>query len=51
MVFCPEDVIDDVFNNVKDSPLLGWFKANANPELIDAGAHNYLYQEFPKYFV
>ena len=51
MVFRPEDAIDDVVNNVKDSPLLGWFKANANPELIDAGAHNYLYQEFPKYFV
>jgi len=51
VVFRPEDDIEDVVNNVKDSPLLGWFKANADPELVAAGAHNHLYQDFPKRFV
>ena len=38
-------------NNVKDTQLLGWFKANQDPDLIAAGAHNYLYQDFPKNLV
>lgn len=51
VVFNPEDQVEDVVNNVKDTPLLGWFKANANPVLVAAGANDYLYQDFPKGFV
>jgi len=40
-----------VVQNAKDIQLLGWFKANQDPDLIAAGAHNYLYQDFPKNFV
>ena len=40
-----------VVENVKDTALLGWFKANQDPDLIAAGAHDYLYQEFPKKFI
>ena len=35
----------------KDTTLTGWFKANLDPGLIAAGAHNLLYQDFPKQFV
>ena len=38
-------------NNPKDTELLGLFKANQDPDLIAAGAHTFLYQEFPKGFV
>ena len=51
MAFRADAQLEVVVNNVKDTQLLGWFKANQNPELIAAGAHNYLYQDFPKNFV
>ena len=51
VTFNPEDQIEDVVNNTKDTPLLGWFKANANPILMEAGANNHLHQDFPKGFV
>ena len=51
VVFHAEAQIDNVVNNTKDIELLGWFKANQDPDLIAAGAHNYFYQEFPKNFV
>ena len=51
MVFQAKDEIENVLNNVKDTQLLGWFKANQDPDLIEAGAHNHLYQDFPKKFV
>ena len=51
VVFQAEDEIENVLNNAKDTQLLGWFKANQDPELIEAGAHDYLYQDFPKCFI
>ena len=51
VVFCPNAQIDDVVKNAKDTQLLGWPKANQDIDLIAAGAHNYLYQDFPKKFV
>ena len=51
VVFRAEDEVENVLNNVKDTQLLGWFKANQDPNLIDAGAHDHLYQDFPKHFV
>jgi len=43
--------IDQVVQNAKDTRLLGWFKANQDPDLIAAGAHDSLYQDFPRNFV
>ena len=51
VVFRAEAQLENVVNNVKDTELLGWFKANQDPDLIAAGAHNHLYHEFPKNFV
>ena len=51
VVFWAEAENENVVNNVKDTQLLGWFKANQDPDLIAAGAHNYLYQDFPKNFI
>ena len=51
VVFQAEAEIENVVNNVKDTQLLEWFKANQDPDLIAAGAHNYLYQDFLKNFV
>jgi hypothetical protein len=51
VVFYAQADLENIVNNAKDTQLLGWFKANANPVLIAAGAHNHLYQEFPKHFV
>jgi hypothetical protein len=51
VAFCANAQIDEVVNNAKDTELLGWFKANQDPDLIAAGAHEHLYQEFPKNFV
>ena len=51
VIFQAEDEVENVLNNVKDTQLLGWFKANQDPGLIEAGAHDYLYQDFPKHFV
>ena len=51
VVFHAEAALEEVVNNVKDTQLLGWFKANQDPDLIAAGAHDYLYQDFPKKFV
>jgi len=54
MVFYdPEDNAQDVIERAaaKDTCLTGWFKANANENLVAAGAHNYLYQDFPSRFV
>jgi len=35
----------------RDTTLTGWFKANLDPDLINAGANDLLYQDFPKKFV
>jgi hypothetical protein len=51
IVFHAEVHLPEVINNAKDNELLEWFKANQDPDLIAAGAHNYLYQDFPKGFV
>ena len=45
----PQEVLKRA--TTKDTQLLGWFKANANADCIAAGAHNCLYQDFPKKFV
>ena len=51
VIFCAEAHLPDVIDNVKDTQLLGWFKANQDPDLIAAEAHDHLYQDFPKRFV
>ena len=51
VAFRPNAQLNNVVENVKDTALLGWFKANQDPDLIAAGAHDYLYQEFPKKFI
>ena len=51
VVFQAEDEVENVLNSVKDTQLLGWFKVNQDPDLIEAGAHNHLYQDFPKHFI
>lgn len=51
MVFYdPEDNTQDVLERAaaRDTCLTGWFKANANEDLVAAGAHDYLYQIFPQ---
>ena len=35
----------------RDTTLTGWFKANLDAVCIEAGANDYLYQDFPKKFV
>ena len=35
----------------RETMLTGWFKANSDPVLIQAGARDCLYQDFPKRFV
>ena len=51
VVFHADAQIDQVVQNAKDTRLLGWFKANQDPDLIAAGAHDSLYQDFPRNFV
>lgn len=53
VTFQEDDVPQEVVAQIaqKDTQLMGWFKANANPDCIAAGAHNCLYQDFPKKFV
>ena len=51
VAFRPNVQLNNVVENVKDTALLGWFKANQDPDLIAAGAHVYFYQEFPKKFI
>ena len=51
VVFDPDRPLEEMVNSVKDTQLLGWFKANADPVLIAAGANDCLYQDFPKKFV
>ena len=51
MIFQAENEVENVLNNVKDTQLLGWFKANQDPDLIEAGAHDHLYQDFSKHCV
>ena len=51
VVFQAGAQIDQVVQNAKNTKLLGWLKANHDPDLIAAGAHNFLYQDFPKNFV
>ena len=51
VVFCAKAHLPEVIDNAKDTQLLGWFKANQDPDLIAAGAHDHLYQDFPKRFV
>ena len=51
VVFYPDHPLEEVVDSVKDTQLLGWFKANADPVLIAAGADDCLYQDFEKKFV
>ena len=53
VVYDPADNVQNVLQRAatSDTCLTGWFKANADPSLILVGAHNYLYQDFPKGFV
>ena len=51
VVFYAEAQIEEVVNSAKNTWLLGWFKANQDPMHIAAGAHDCLYQQFPKKFV
>ncbi|KAI6020039.1 hypothetical protein F5J12DRAFT_781063 [Pisolithus orientalis] len=51
VIFHAEDNIQNVVENPKDTQLMGWFEANKDQDLIAAGAHDYLYQDFPKRFV
>ena len=51
MVFRADANIRDLVENSKVTELMAWFEANIKQELIDAGAHDYLYQDFPKKFV
>jgi hypothetical protein len=41
----------NVFDNQDVVPHPRELKANQDPDLITAGVHDYLYQEFPKRFV
>ena len=43
VAFWPNAQLNHVVENVKNTALLGWFKANQDPDLIAAGAHDYLY--------
>ena len=45
----PQEVLERA--TTQDTQLLGWFKANADAVCIGAGAHDCLYQDFPKRFV
>ena len=45
----PQEVLERAAT--KDTQLLGWFKANGDAVCIAAGAHDCLYQDFPKMFV
>ena len=51
IVFRAGAPLQEVVDNIKDTKLMGCFKGNQDPDLIAAGAHNHLYQEFPKHFV
>jgi hypothetical protein len=53
VVFNGEDAPEDVLEQAaaKDTHLMGWFKANADPTCVAAGALDCLYQDFPKKFV
>jgi hypothetical protein len=53
VTFQENDVAQQVVEEAaqKDTQLMGWFKANADPTCIAAGAHDCLYQDFPKKFV
>lgn len=51
--FDAADDIQEVLERAadRDTTLTGWFKANLEPDLINAGANDLLYQDFPKKFV
>ena len=51
VVFYAGAQINQVIENVKDTQLFGWFKANQDPDLIAAGTYDTLYQDFSKIFV
>ena len=51
VVFSEDDSIHELVENPKITQLMGWFEANTKQNLIDAGAHDYLYQDIPKQFV
>jgi hypothetical protein len=51
VVFRNDANIRDLVDNPKVTELMAWFEANRTQALIDAGAHDYLYQDFPKKFV
>ena len=53
VVYDPEDDAQDVLDRAaaKETCLTGWFKANSNQDLVAAGAHDHLYQDFPSKFV
>ena len=45
MVFSEDDSIHELVENPKITQLVGWFEANINQNLMDAGVHDYLYQD------
>ena len=51
VVFRADANIRDLVENPKVTELMAWFEANTKQELIDAEAHDYLYQDFPKKFI
>ena len=53
VVYNPAENAQDVLDRAeaRETCLTGWFKANGDPTLVQAGAHNYLYQDFPSHFV
>jgi Helitron helicase-like domain at N-terminus len=53
VVYDPDDNPEDVVERAaaKETHLTGWFKANADENMVAAGAHDLLYQDFPSKFV
>ena len=51
VVFRVDANIQELVENPKVTELMDWFKANSKQALIDAGAHDCLYQDFPTKFV
>jgi hypothetical protein len=53
VIYDPAEDAQDVLERAatKETCLTGWFIANQDPQLVAAGAHDHLYQDFPSHFV
>jgi hypothetical protein len=53
VVYNPTQDAQEVLDRAaaRDTHLTGWFNANQDPDLVAAGAHDHLYQDFPSHFV